>query len=162
MNLGEIAAGINQNEFDGAASPSVTSISGWLSGNLGGLNSLIYSDFSYTGDFNPEESAIFSAYYLRDFYKKEAGRAMRGLVTGSSSSSLLSVKEGDSTISFVNRSEVSKSLMALSKQYGEDFNEMVAKYNIYNAFPRQSAGEDCGYPLNSMDIPHTGTGYYGY
>lgn len=162
MNLGEIASQINQNEFDGASSPSVSSISGWLSGNLGGFNTLIYSDFSFSGDFGQEESAILSAYYLRDFYKKESAKAMRGLITGGNSSSLLSVKEGDSTISFVNRSEVSKSLMSLSKQYSDDLNEMVAKYNIYGAFPRQSAGEDCNYPLNSMDVPRTGTGYYGY
>lgn len=159
MNLGDIASQIYEEEFEGTSgTPTSGQISGWLSGHVGDVNNLLYTDFAWSGDFYSEEASIFKALYLKDFYKKQAGAASRGIINGGASSSLLSVKEGDSAISFVNRNEVSKGLMSLSKQYSDDLKDLVANYQIYQAYPRQTQGVDAYYLPNSCE-PYYPTGY---
>lgn len=159
MNIGEIATQIYSDEFSGTSgAPTVEYISGWLSGNVGMLNNVIFTDLDPTGNFPYEESSIFKNLYLRDFYKKEAGKAMRGIYAGSASNLILKLKEGDSDIQFVNRNEVSKSLNSLSRQYATDLNDQITAYRLYQAYPRQVVGEDACYP----DLAHgTGTGCCG-
>lgn len=148
MNIGELATQIYTDEFSGTSgAPTVLEISSWLSGNVGSLNTVIFTDLSNTGDFPYEESSIFKTIYLRDFYKKEAGKALRGIYAGAASNLVLRLKEGDSDISFQNRNEVSKSLTSLSNTYSAQLNELVTAYRSYQAYPRQVAGEDGDYPV---------------
>lgn len=158
MNIGEIATQIYTDEFEGTSgAPTVEYISSWLSGNVGALNNVIFTDLSATGDFPNEEASIFKNIYLRDFYKKEAGKAMRGIYAGSAQNLIIKVKEGDSEVQFLNRNELSKTLNSLSRQYADDLNAQITAYKLYQAYPRQVAGEDSVYP----DMG-TGTGYYPY
>lgn len=156
MNISEIAAQIYTDEFFGTSgAPTVEYISSWLSGNVGMLNNVIFTDLETTGDFPYEESSIFKNLYLRDFYKKEAGKALRGIYAGSASNLILKLKEGDSDIQFVNRNEMSKTLTTLSRQYATDLNDQITAYRLYQAYPRQVAGEDACYPDHGYA---TGTG----
>lgn len=156
MNISEIAIQVYSDEFcETSGAPSINYISAWLSGNVGMLNNVLFTDLDPTGDFPYEESAIFKNLYLRDFYKKEAGKALRGIYAGAASNLILKLKEGDSDIQFVNRNELSKTLTSLSRQYASDLNEQINAYRLYQAYPRQVAGEDACYPDLSYN---TGTG----
>lgn len=152
MNIGDIAAQLYVDEFEGTSgAPTLSAISGWLSGNVGVLNALIYTDLEYDSDYPQEEAVIFKTIYLRDFYSKEAGKALRGIVNGAASNLLLQLREGDSEIRFANRNEISKTLSSVSSTYAQQLSDLVNAYRIYNAFPRQVAGNDATYPENSYE-----------
>ena len=171
--FGQIASGIVQNEFDYItgveASTEVSKVSGWLEGNLGELNTLLYTSF-YTGWLNQEtgwggtgnyleqeEKAIFSLIYLRDYYSKQARIALRNftrsvLETGINSYEMTpwtTLREGDTTIqreaikiTASSRTEAARTFKSLADQASEELKDLVYKYNYNQAAPRQNAGTD--------------------
>jgi hypothetical protein len=145
MNIGEIATNIYNSEFSGiSGAPNVSSISGWLSGHIGDLNIIIYQNFTPSGEFCQEEAAILESMYLNQYYTKLASTTLKGI--GLSSNDWIAIREGDSEIKRSNRNEAAKTYMALAKTQKDNLNELVAKYNIYEASPVQVAGEDGNYP----------------
>ena len=64
--LGQLASGIYSSEFDSDSSAAnYSQISGWLSENLGLLNTLINTDFSgQNPSLGLEEQAIYKEVYL--------------------------------------------------------------------------------------------------
>jgi hypothetical protein len=143
--FGSMASEIYSFEFDGDSSiTSISAISGWLQSNLGKLNTVIYSDFSGDGsDISVEAQAIHKELYLYSYYSKQARKALRGIVNSSASSdgsNILSVKDADSEVRFVNKNEVSKVYRGLASDSKETLDKLVAYYNIYSAEPRQLAG----------------------
>ncbi|MBY9002173.1 MAG: hypothetical protein KGD64_14735, partial [Candidatus Heimdallarchaeota archaeon] len=78
------------------------------------------------------------------YYSKQSRNALRGIVSSSSASgdgsNILSVKDGDSQVTFVNKNEVSKVYRGLSSDSKANIDKLVAQYNIYGAEPRQLAG----------------------
>ena len=142
--LGDLASGIFVDEFD-SDSDVVTSgsIQAWLENNLGQLNTLIYKDFSGSATgMDTEAQSIHKELYLYNYYSKQARLALRGITSSSSDNKILSLKDGESSVSFVNRNEVAKVYRGLSNDSKEKVDGLVAKYNIYEAKPQQVGGLD--------------------
>jgi hypothetical protein len=132
-------------------------ISGWFSTNLGLLNNLLYSNFSGSDpSLGEEEKSIFKELYLSNFYTKQARNALRGILSSSNNGdNILSVSDGDNSITFVNRNEVSKVYRGLASDSQIKLKDLIATYNSYKAEPRQLGGIEAGY--------FSGSGsYYAY
>jgi hypothetical protein len=150
MNVfGNLANQIYTYEFDSDPTvTSVTAISGWLESNLGLLNNMLYSSFSgvISGaetDIPLEAQNIHKEIYMYNYYSKQSRNALRGIMSSSASgdgSNILSVKDGESQVTFVNKNEVSKVYRGLSTDSKVNIDKLVAQYNIYGAEPRQLAG----------------------
>ena len=154
--LGDLATSIWDNEFGDATGASqrtneINSISGWLAGNIGLLNTLIYKSFSGdangdvcpVGTFKLEEQDIYSQIYLKHFYEKKARNVLRG-IDGSLNSDIdwNRLREGDSLIVRNNKTDVSKLYLTMAKDAAEELKDLVYYYNSYQAAPRQVAGND--------------------
>lgn len=129
-------------------------ISGWFSTNLGMLNNLLYTNFSGENpDLGIEEKSIFKELYLSNFYTKQARNALRGILASSNNGdNILSVSDGDNSITFVNRNEVSKVYRGLATDSQARLKDLIQSYNSYKAQPRQLGGIEAGY--------FSGSGYY--
>ena len=138
--LGDLSQDILDNEFDGDTDvASATAISGWLEANLGRLNSLIYTNFSGSGaDLDLEAQSIHKELYLYHHYSKQARNSLRGITRATGE--ILSISDGNNSISFVNRNEVSKVYRGLANDSQARANQLVAHYNIYQAEPLQVGG----------------------
>lgn len=138
-----LASGVYSTEFDSDANAnSLTSISGWFRENLGLLNTFINTSFSGENpNMGLEEMAIYKELYLYNFYTKQVRNVLRGVTaTTNAGDNILQVSDGDNSISFVNRNEVSKVYKDLAKESKINLDTMVAKYNIYGAKPLQVGG----------------------
>jgi hypothetical protein len=122
-------------------------ISGWFSTNLGMLNTLLYTNFDGENpNLGEEEKAIFKELYLSNFYTKQARNALRGILSSSNNGdNILSVSDGDNSITFVNRNEVGKVYRGLAADSQVKLKELVSSYNSYKAEPRQLGGIEAGY-----------------
>ena len=142
-NLGDLATSINSIEFDSATSPSVASISGWLENNLGKLNTALYTSFSgVNGEVSGlllEEQNIYKEMYLYDYYTKQTRNTIRG-IADDTNGNILSVRDGDNAITFVNKNEVSKVYKGLAQDSYNALEGLIGKYNSYQASPRQVGG----------------------
>lgn len=127
--------------------------------NLGKLNYLIGSSFSGSFLLNPsgivtggsispemggEESSIYQKLFECSFCQKQVRETMYGMAGRSSgdSSDWISLKEGDSHITRVNRNEVLKSLKSTQKECQSDLEYMVLNYLKYKNEPEQALSED--------------------
>tara|TARA_Y100000004_G_C8791438_1_gene359411 strand:- start:70 stop:555 length:486 start_codon:yes stop_codon:yes gene_type:complete len=148
--LEDLASGIVVTEFDGDTGiATVSNVSGWLFENLGQLNTYLYTDFTGSqasgtyGEMDIEAQNILKELYLKNYYTKEARNALRGIVNSSvSGDNVLSLRDGESAVTFVNRNEVSKVYRGLASDSTENLKRLVAQYNIYQAQPRQLGGID--------------------
>ena len=148
--LEDLASGIVVTEFDGDTGiATVSNVSGWLFENLGQLNTYLYTDFTGSqasgtyGEMDIEAQNILKELYLKNYYTKEARNALRGIVNSSvSGDNVLSLSDGESAVTFVNRNEVSKVYRGLASDSTENLKRLVAQYNIYQAQPRQLGGID--------------------
>ena len=134
-------------------------ISGWLTNNVGLLNTKIYSQYSVqnsnfepTGTFQQEERSIYKQMYLYEFYTKKTRQVLRGV---DSSVDFVTLREGDTMITRTNKNELAKTYRGLANDAREEMERLVSSYNIYQAAPVQVAGED-GSPI------FTGSGYFYY
>ena len=148
--LEDLASGIVVTEFDSDTGiATVASVSGWLFENLGKLNTYIYTDFSGSaangvyGQIDTEAQNILKELYLHNYYNKEARNALRGIVSSNvSGDNILALKDGESSVTFVNRNEVSKVYRGLAADSMDNVVRMAGQYNIYQAEPRQLGGID--------------------
>ena len=148
--LESLASGIVTTEFDSDTGiATVASVSGWLYENLGQVNTYLYTNFSgdnATGTYgfmDIEAQNVLKELYLSNYYSKEARNALRGITKSSvSGDNVLSLKDGESAVTFINRNEVSKVYRGLSNDCMDKVTQMAAQYNIYQAQPRQLGGID--------------------
>lgn len=142
-NLFQVASGIFFYEFDADTSEvNISSISGWLEANIGELNNLLYTSFSGANvDLNPEQTNIYKHLYLGHYYKKKSRNAIKALA-GGSGSAILSIRDEDSSVTFVNSNEISKQFRQISKDNFEEMNRLVNFYNSYQAAPVQVVGKN--------------------
>jgi hypothetical protein len=149
--IGTLASGIFVAEFDSNTGlNSISSISGWLQNNIGALNTLIYADFSGEDPgFEDEENAIFSKLYMSVYYQKESRAALKGVTDGTNN--LLEVTEGDTTVRFTNRNEVSKTYRGFARDNREELINMVGAYNMYEAKPVQVGGTEASTGIDYSD-----------
>ena len=148
--LESLASGIVTTEFDSDTGiATVASVSGWLYENLGQVNTYLYTNFSGDdasgtyGVMDIEAQNVLKELYLSNYYNKEARNALRGITKSSvSGDNVLSLKDGESAVTFINRNEVSKVYRGLANDSMDKVTQMAAQYNIYQAQPRQLGGID--------------------
>ena len=148
--LGDLASGILNTEFDNDTGIATTgAISGWLYENLGRVNTYLYTDFSGVGAsgangvMDIEAQNVLKELYLCNYYTKQARNSLRGIVSSSvSGDNILSLKDGESSVTFVNRNEVSKVYKSLASDCMANVERLAGQYNIYQAQPRQLGGID--------------------
>jgi hypothetical protein len=148
--LESLASGIVTTEFNSDTGiATVANVSGWLYENLGQVNTYLYTNFSgdnATGTYgfmDIEAQNVLKELYLSNYYSKEARNALRGITKSSvSGDNVLSLKDGESAVTFVNRNEVSKVYRGLANDCMDKVTQMAAQYNIYQAQPRQLGGID--------------------
>jgi len=145
-----------------ASTTTFTQISGWFSTNLGLLNNLLYTNFSGSDpSLGEEEKAVFKELYLSNFYSRQARNALRGILASSNNGdNILSVSDGDNSITFVNRNEVSKVYRGLATDSQQKLKDLVFAYNSYKAEPRQLGGIEAGYQSGSGSYYGFPYGYY--
>ena len=148
--LEDLASGIVETEFDSDTGiATVAAVSGWLFENLGKLNTYIYTDFTGNGAsgtygvIDIDAQNILKELYLNNYYNKEARNALRGIINSNvSGDNVLALKDGESSVTFVNRNEVSKVYRGLAADSMDNVVRMAGQYNIYQAEPRQLGGID--------------------
>jgi len=143
--LEDLASGIVQYEFDSDTGiASVANVSGWLYENLGQVNTYLYTEFSgANANLDLEAQNILKELYLCNYYTKQARNALRGIATSSvSGDNILSLRDGESAVTFINRNEVSKVYKGLAGDCMDNVVRMAGQYNIYGAQPRQAVGID--------------------
>lgn len=141
-NIGHLANSIYINEFD-SSGVTVESISGWIENNIGQLNNTIYTSFSgvsgSVNGLNLEEQSILKEMYLYHYYTKQTRNTIRG-IANDTNGNILSVRDGDNAITFVNKNEVSKVYKNLAQDANAKLMDLVSRYNSYQASPRQVGG----------------------
>ena len=158
--LEDLASGIVVTEFDGDTGiVAVANVSGWLYENLGQVNTYLYTDFEGAGAsgtygaMDIEAQNILKELYLSNYYNREARNALRGIVSSAvSGDNVLSLKDGESAVTFVNRNEVSKVYRGLANDCMGKVTQLAAQYNIYQAQPRQLGGIDASGYATSYPI----------
>lgn len=140
--LETLATNIFANEFDSDNTfVSYDSILGWLTENLGLLNTLINTDFEGIDvELLLEEQAIYRELYLYNYYTRQARNVLRGITSTNSSDNIILVADEGNRIQFTNKNEVSKTYRDLAKDCKQNLDSLVAKYNIYGAKPLQVGG----------------------
>jgi len=142
MNISGLATGIYEYELD-STGVTFDSISGWLNENIGLLNTYLYTSFSgsegFVSGMGLEEQDIYKEMYLYHYYTKQARNTIRGIVNDTNGN-ILSVRDGDNSITFVNKNEVSKVYRSFANDSYDKLLRMVQSYNSYNASPRQVGG----------------------
>jgi hypothetical protein len=112
---------------------------------------MLNCSFSADGsDVNIQAQAIHKEIYLYNYYQKQSRNALRGIIA-SSGDNVLSVKDSENQVTFVNKNEVSKVYRGLASDSKINIDKLVAQYNIYESEPRQVGG------IESMMT----SGYYG-
>ena len=141
-NIGNLANSIYINEFD-STGVTVESISGWLDNNIGQLNNVLYTSFSgLNGEvdgLNLEEQSIYKEMYLYHYYTKQTRDTIRG-IADDTDGNILSVRDGDNAITFVNKNEVSKVYKSLAQDAYDGLQSLIVNYNSYQSSPRQVGG----------------------
>ena len=145
-SVAELASGVFIDEFD-SSGVVYDSISGWFENNLGQLNNALYTNFSGSNGqisgLNLEEQEIYKQMYLYHYYTKQTRNTIRG-IANDTNGNILSVRDGDNAISFVNKNEVSKVYRSLAQDVNNKLTYLVGKYNSYQAEPRQVGGIEAG------------------
>lgn len=148
--LEDLASGIVVTEFDSDTGiATVSAVSGWLYENLGQVNTYLYTDFTGVnasgtyGVMDIEAQNVLKELYLGNYYNKQARNALRGIASSSvSGDNVLSLRDGESAVTFVNRNEVSKVYRGLATDCMDKVTRLAAQYNVYQAQPRQLGGID--------------------
>ncbi len=142
INISGLATGIYDRELD-STGVTFDSISGWLNENVGLLNTYLYTSFSgENGTFanmGLEEADIYKEMYLYHYYTKQARNTLRG-IADDSNGNILSVKDGDNSITFVNKNEVSKVYKGFANDSYDKMLRLAQGYGSYRATPRQVGG----------------------
>jgi hypothetical protein len=148
-DFGNLASGIVTYAFsEDIGRFPLSYVSGWLETNLGELNGLTHEEFYIDDSGNigpsgllPVEQNIYRSLFEIHYYGKLAREVLRGVVY-SNSGSLLTLKEGDTTIQFQNKNSLASSL----REYGKDsqmrLDSLIGQYNYQKSSPLQVAGDD--------------------
>lgn len=140
--LSDLALKIFQTEFDGDTGVMYQSyIEAWLNSNLGQLNTRLNESFSgVDAPLNLEAQAIYKEMYMGSYYRKQSRSALRGLIGNTNGADILSLKDGNSSVSFTNKNEVAKVYKAMADDCESKIDKLAHKYNIYQSEPLQLGG----------------------
>ena len=148
--ISDLSSGIFQTEFDGDSGIVPESyIYSWLNENLGQLNTLINTSYSgVDADLDLESKAIYKEMYLSSYYNKQSRNALRGILSSSNGGDILSLRDGNSAVSFTNKNEVAKVYKSMATECQSRIDIMSHKYNIYQSEPSQIGGIETIINLN--------------
>ena len=107
----------------------------------------------------PEEEAIYKQVYLQEYYNKQARKILRSATNITETSGIASddyqltewtsLREGDTHIqreaiilSATQKNESAKIVRGIATSATEELKRLIHSYNMYNASPRQVAGDD--------------------
>jgi hypothetical protein len=140
-----LATKIFQTEFESDTGIVPRSyIEAWLECNLGLLNTRINTSYSGSNaELDLESTAIYREMYMASYYRKQSRAALKGLL-GSSDSNILSLRDGVSSVSFVNRNEVAKVYKSLAEECETKIDKLAHQYNMYQSQPLQLGGMEVG------------------
>ena len=128
---------------------SIPAISYWLRSNVGQLNNYIHTEYLVnTSDLEiktsegveiaEEEKSILKKMYFIHFYDQKLRTHMNTLDTDT----VISVRDGDSSVTKVNRNEITRSISAGKNQEYSELRQMIQSYSTSKALPSQVAGDD--------------------
>jgi hypothetical protein len=132
-------------------------LSGWFlaDSNLGKLNASIDSCYEIdrltgvsgvvTGrEINPwlgaEEQSIYKKLFDYEYFNRQAKYALSGV--GGRVAEWVSIKEGDSSVTRVNKSEMAKTLKGMARDAKDDLDSLIKNYLRFRAVPQQVVGDD--------------------
>lgn len=141
--ISNLALAIFQTEFDGDTGVMPASyIEAWLDENVGQLNTRINTNFSGSGTdyMGLEAQIIFKEMYMGSYYRKQSRNALRGVLNSANGADILSLKDANSAVSFVNKNEVAKVYKTLAEECENKVTVMAHQYNMYQAEPLQLGG----------------------
>ncbi len=67
---------------------------------------------------------------------------LRAQITSMGTDTILSVRDGDSSVTKLNKNEIAKSIASVKDQEYKELQLMIATYKSTQASPRQVAGDD--------------------
>lgn len=128
-------------------------IAHWIRGRIGTLNILLFENLTIDPitlellnggqEVNYEIIAILKKMYKIYDFDIQIRQQMSSLANNG----VLTATDNGSTVTRINRNEVSKTLASLKKQEQEDLNSMITSYRIKGANPEQVAGDDTFWPF---------------
>lgn len=113
-------------------------VSEWLKYNLQTLNLNIGEDL--TEETLAEDllaQAVFKAMYFCKYFNGLVRKSLDGIITSSGESTILSLKDGTSSVTFQNRNEVSKSYKNLYDSSKTYLDELINSYKMHKLTPYQ-------------------------
>jgi hypothetical protein len=140
--ISDLALKIFQTEFDGDTGIMYQSyIEAWLASNLGQLNTRLNESFSgIDAPLNLEAQSIYKEMYMGSYYRKQSRSALRGLIGNTNGADILSLRDGNSAVSFTNKNEVAKVYKSMADDCDIKVDKLSHKYNIYQSEPLQLGG----------------------
>lgn len=113
-------------------------VSEWLKYNLSALNLHLLKDFTEE-ELEEDEDAqiVFKTMYFCKYYNSMVRKALDGAITASGASSVLSLKDGNSSVTFQNKNEVSKSYKNLYDSTKNSLDELILAYRMKSSSPYQ-------------------------
>lgn len=140
--ISDLATKIFQTEFESDTGIVYQSyIEAWLKENLGQLNTKLNESFSgVDASLSLEAQSIYKEMYMASYYRKQSRNALRGLVGNTNGADILSLRDGNSSVSFTNKNEVAKVYKSLADDCEKKISELSQQYNIYQSEPLQLGG----------------------
>jgi hypothetical protein len=131
---------------------SIPAITYWVRSNVGQMNNLIHTDFfinskdlelvetidSVLVEIGEEEKAIIKKMYFIHFYDQK----LRSHMIAMDTDTVISVRDGDSGVTKINRNEMTRSMASIKAQEYNELQIMVGSYKTTKAAPIQVAGDD--------------------
>jgi hypothetical protein len=140
--LSGLATIIFQTEFDSETGNVPRSyIEAWLDANLGLLNARINTSYSgINAPLDQESQAIYKEMYMSNYYRKQSRNALKGLAGNTNGSDILSLRDGNSAVTFTNKNEVAKVYKSLAEECEAKIDKLAHQYNMYQSEPLQLGG----------------------
>jgi hypothetical protein len=128
---------------------SIPSVAYWLRTNIGSLNVLLNKPYtinqsslevegSSTESFGINEKAIFKKLYIIHYYDRQLRKTLNSI----SLDSVVSISDEGSSVTKVNKNELSKTFSSIKKQEMLELKELLNKYELNEIAPLQVAGDD--------------------
>lgn len=128
---------------------SVPSIAFWLRTNIGSLNVLLNKPYTInvsslevehtsTDPFGINEKVIFKKLYTIHYYDRQ----LRKTLVSVNLDSVVSISDEGSSVTKVNKNELSKTFASIKKQEMLELSDMLKAYSTNEITPLQVAGDD--------------------
>lgn len=121
-------------------------ITGWMESSLGKVNISLHQAYEPEDNddpvFDDGGAEVYKMMYISKYYTGAAQKALRGIMD-ESVSAILSVKDDDTIVTKINKSEVGKTMRAIAKDYQDELRELVHQHKIHYSPPKQIFNEDC-------------------